>query len=143
MKVTYETATGKETIEVTDEWGEILNELDKESYNNWHKLDRHSENPEYIIKKHFKTEDSRESFDGDHMDLLCDERFGVYMEQKENYEIVCNFIRKKLKPKYADVVIAVALNGYKVAEYAEMIGISYDSAVKRWERGKNILKKFL
>ena len=143
MIVTYETATGKETIEVTDEWGKILNELDKESYNNWHKFDRHSANPEYIIKKHLKAEDSREFFDGDYMDLLFDERFWVYMEQKENYEIVCNFIRKKLKPKYADVVIAVALNGYKVAEYAEMIGVSYDSAIKRWQRGKNILKNFL
>lgn len=143
MKVTYKFATGKETIEVTDEWGQIIKDLDKETYNNWCKLYRHSANPKCIIEKHLESEDSRDSFDGDPMDLLEDEHFSVYMEQKEDYEIVCNSIREKLKPKYADIVIAVALNGYKVTEYADMTGISYESAKKRWQRAKNILKNFL
>lgn len=43
MKYNYKFATGTETIEVNEKWAEILNELDNEDFNNWHKETRRSE----------------------------------------------------------------------------------------------------
>lgn len=137
MEFTYKFVSENVTIEITEEWHKRLKEFDKDEYNNWHKLDRHSKRVEYIISAY----SDGENFSEDFMDMIPDDSLTKRQEEAESYDMVCEFIRKNLKAEFADIVIAVALNRYKVKEYAEIKGISYELAKKRYQRGIKKLKK--
>lgn len=52
-----------------------------------------------------------------------------------------DFIRSHLTPAQADMVIAIALDGYTVGEYAERIDDEPNNVSHRYRRAINKLKK--
>ena len=57
------------------------------------------------------------------------------------YEECCETLRSLLKPAQADMVIAIALDGYTVGEYAERIDDEPNNVSHRYRRAINKLKK--
>ena len=57
------------------------------------------------------------------------------------YEECCETLRSLLKPAVADMVIAIALDGYTVGEYAAEIGEDANTVSHRYRRAINKLKK--
>ena len=57
------------------------------------------------------------------------------------YEECCETLRNLLKPAQADMVIAIALDGYTVGEYAERIDDEPNNVSHRYRRAINKLKK--
>lgn len=62
-------------------------------------------------------------------------------EQRWIYEDRCQFIRAHLKPEYAEMMIAIILDGYSVNEYARKIGDHPNNVRKRYNRAKKKLEK--
>lgn len=65
-----------------------------------------------------------------------------YMNQAE-YEICCDKIRQILKLDAAEMVIAIALDGMKAAEYAELIGDKPNNVSHRYRAAIKKLKENL
>ena len=57
------------------------------------------------------------------------------------YEECCETLRSLLKPAVADMVIAIALDGYTVGEYAASIDEDANNVSHRYRRAINKLKK--
>lgn len=62
-------------------------------------------------------------------------------ENQRKYEAICGNIRKYLKKKSADVVIATVLDGYSIEDYAQEIGEKPNTVSKRLCRAKEKLNK--
>jgi DNA-directed RNA polymerase specialized sigma24 family protein len=118
---------------------EIIEErFNKPEYNNWHKFDRHRGMP----KRQFRKDDEGED-ETDHMDYLPDKSYEAAIQQKEEYEGICDIIRKTLKEKQAELLIAIVLDGVSVTEYAEREGVSVSAISHRMETAiKNFKKVF-
>jgi len=65
------------------------------------------------------------------------------IERKNEYEHMCGWLRKKLKPEQAELLIAVYLNDVPKQDYAAKLGISPSAVSHRLKTAKKILKKFL
>ena len=63
-----------------------------------------------------------------------------YLNQAE-YETCCDKIRQILKPGAAELVIAIALDGMKAAEYAELIGDKPNNVSHRYRAAIKKLKE--
>jgi DNA-directed RNA polymerase specialized sigma subunit len=118
---------------------EIMEEcFNKPEYNNWHKFDRHYGMP----KKPFRKDDESEN-ESDHMDYLPDKSYEAAILQKEEYEEICDIIRKTLKEKQAELLIAIVLDGVSVTAYAEREGVSVSAISHRMETAiKNFKRVF-
>ena len=57
------------------------------------------------------------------------------------YEECCETLRSLLKPAQADMVIAIALDGYTIGEYAAEIGDDANNVSHRYRRAINKFKK--
>lgn len=116
---------------------EIMDErFNKPEYNNWHKFDRHRGMP----KKPFRKDD-QEVDETDHMDYFPDYSDETAREKKEEYEHICEIIRKALKKKQAELLIAIILDGVSVTEYAEREGVSVSAISHRLDTAKKNFKK--
>mgnify|MGYP000991369233 CR=1 FL=1 len=119
----------------------IEERFNRPDYNSWHKHDRHTGNA-YMKSKdgtvEVKTEEAimyraadksafNSSIDGVHNQL--------------EYEECCETLRSLLKPAQADMVIAIALDGYTVGEYAAEIGDDANNVSHRYRRAINKFKK--
>ena len=125
-----ETVTRRSAQEIIDE------RFNKPEYNNWHKFDRHRGMP----KKPFRKDDEAED-EADHMDYFSDNSDEVAREKKEEYEHICEIIRKALKEKQAELLIAIVLDGVSVTEYAEREGVSVSAISHRLDTAKKNFKK--
>lgn len=115
------------------EWEERFNKPD---YNSWHKFDRH--------RGYSKAQPGKDEDDGDVdtpeplMKEVEDDRIfrrdEVMRDERNNYEIICQWIRMvlKSKPAWAEAFIAVRLDGVSVNEYAKSVGASDGSVVSKW-----------
>jgi DNA-directed RNA polymerase specialized sigma24 family protein len=61
--------------------------------------------------------------------------------KKEEYEHICEIIRKALKEKQAELLIAIVLDGVTVTEYAEREGVSVSAISHRLDTAKKNFKK--
>ena len=59
-----------------------------------------------------------------------------------DYEDTCNLVRSLLKPKQAEMVIAICIDGVSVSEYAKKEGVSQPAISQRLQVAKKILKKY-
>ena len=118
---------------------EIMEErFNKPEYNNWHKFDRHRGMP----KRQFRKDDEGED-ETDHMDTLPDYSDEKNREKQEEYEDICDIIRKTLKEKQAELLIAIVMDGVSVTEYAEREGVSVSAISHRIETAiKNFKRVF-
>lgn len=110
----------------------------KPDYNNWHKFERHRWN----IKKPFR-KDSEDIDESDGIDTIADNSQYEELCHKYEYEALCQKIRAVLKPKFADVIIAVHLNDMTPEEYAKFTGESRDTIYKRLQRARKKYQEFI
>ncbi|BAH07414.1 hypothetical protein CKR_2363 [Clostridium kluyveri NBRC 12016] len=125
-----ETVTRRSPQEIMDE------RFNKPEYNNWHKFDRHRGMPKKPFRKDDESEDAT-----DHMDYFPDNTDEVARDKKEEYEYICEIIRKNLKEKQAELLIAIFLDGVSVTEYAEREGVSKSAISHRLDTAKKNFKK--
>ena len=122
---------------------EIMDErFNKPDYNNWHRHNRHWDGdavPSSIYggKQHVSTdlEDSGEKHHFD-MDEFPDMAALDAQKRQERDEELKDLIRKKLKPDYAEMLIAIDMEGMSVTEYAVQIGETRTTVSHRLQRAE-------
>ena len=120
-------------------WDEQYN---KPEYNNWHKFDRHRG----LSKARTDDETDEIEIFEPMLDEVKDSTI-FYKEtiDRENHwehESLCEKLYELLKPAAADMVIAIALDGYTVGEYAALIGENANNVSHRYRRAIKKKKKF-
>lgn len=110
-------------------------EFNRPEYNIWHKQDRHKDKfiddekqEEVSIYNKAK---NKQAFNG----LTYDE------DAQDEYTRCCDNLRKHLKPKTAEMVIAIALDDIRVEDYAKSINDTPNNVSHRYRRAINKLKK--
>ena len=116
-------ALGKDEKSIQEAFEEQFNRPD---YNNLHKLERH---------KDYNTDVSGE--------YVMSSSYNPYeeLETEENYNEICRQIREWLKPEWAELFIAVHIDGEPIRDYAASIGESENNLTKKLERAEKKLKK--
>lgn len=114
-------------------------QFNKPDYNNWHKYDRHSGNA--IMKG--KNGEIEVNTDEAIMDRAADKsvftKDVTAVDNKLAYEDWCIRIRGAMNSDYAEMIIAIALDGMAVEEYAAVIGDKPNNVSHRYRRA---VKKF-
>lgn len=124
-----ETVTRRTPQEIMDE------QFNKPDYNNWHKFDRHSGQPKTPYRKDDEAEDET-----DVMDKFADWSDTEKLDRQFEYEALCQKIRQALKPDYAEMIIAICIDGKSVDEYATIIDEKPNTVSKRFIRAKKKVK---
>ena len=133
---------------------EIMDErFNRPDYNNWHRHWRYTDD-----RARPRRADGRAGFipcelenDGGpyHFSMeMFPDTAGAEAQMKEtSYRDTCEAIRRAVKPSYAEMVIAIHLNGMKITEYASQIGDKPDNVMHRLryaeKKLKNLWKKHL
>lgn len=81
-------------------------QYNKPEYNSWHKFNRHRGE----VKKPFRKDDEIAG-NSDGTEYIADNSDTENRDKQYEYEAVCQHLREVLKPKYADVLIDVVLDG--------------------------------
>ena len=116
---------------------EIMDErFNRPEYNNWHKFDRHRGQP----KKRF-CKDGDQQEEGDAMDLFPDNSDEKNHALREEDEYIRDMIRKTLKPKHAELLIAIYLDDITVTEYANREGVTVGAISHQLNTAKKNFKK--
>lgn len=128
MKIKYTFAKETVDIEVDEEWGNLLLDLDRKEQNNGRRETRRhvSFNSLQYEGEVFADEDSKLE------ELLA---------ESEN-ERLLNAI-SKLKPKQQELIRAIYFDGISVNDYAARKGVSQSAISHRLETVKKTLKYFL
>ncbi len=117
---------------------EIMDEeFNKPLYNDWHRHNNHRGTIQTPFRKDGDTEDI------DPLDTVPDYSVEIERDRKAEYEATCQMIHNSVKPEYADVLIAIAIDGYTPEEYACMHKLSRDAVYKRYQRAREKMKKIL
>lgn len=128
MKIKYQFVNESTEIEVSDEWGSVLLELDRQEYN--------------INQKETRRHCSFEAYDQDHNLLGTDddvlETVISTFEQKELKEAV-----SKLTKPQQEIIFAVINDNISPSKYAKIKGISRVAAYKTYNLAIKNLKNFL
>ena len=132
MEEEYDSQEEKEKL-IQEKFNE---EFNKPEFNNWRKHNRRLSMP----KKPFRKDD-QEVDETDHMDYFPDYSDEIAREKKEEYEHICEIIRKALKEEQAELLIAIVLDGVSVTEYAEREGVSVSAISHRLNTAKKNFKK--
>lgn len=122
---------------IQDAWEKKFNRPD---YNCWHTHDRHTGNS--LARHH-----ANDAVDADAEPLVkevrdkhvYESREPVFSDPKEQYKDCCACIRAHMKPSYAEVVIAIHLEGMSLADYGAITGESANTVSHRLQRAE---KKF-
>ena len=126
---------------------EIMDErFNRPDYNNWHKLWRHIDDKAVPPKLDHKARYLARPDDGDcpalyTLDDFPDTAEPAAQEARDKDEEMRAMIRKTLKPAYADMVIAIHLDGTKIVEYAAQIGDLPNNVSHRLRRAEKKLKE--
>ena len=116
-------------------------QYNRPEYNNWHKETRHIG---FSKAKPGKDEDEDDVDSSEPlMNEVADDRIFMKDElerrEREDYEDWCDRIRAAMKPDYAEMIIAIHLDGMEPCEYAESIGEKPNTLNHRLQRAE---KKF-
>ena len=129
MKIKYEFANEVIEIEVSNEWGLVVLEMDRLDYNNDKKETR----------RHLSLDTGYDLGDW----LMSDEYDpGRTIDEETEQEIIKNIL-SHLTSTQAEVVRAVCFEGMSITEFAKSKGISQPAASQRLITAKNRLKKLL
>ena len=116
-------------------------QFNRPDYNNWHQLDRHRG------ESKAKSEDGVDEWDSSEplMSEVIDDRVfrkdEIMREQKWEDEEVRAKIRAALKPDYAEMIIAIHLDGMSCIEYAASIGQKPNTVNHRLQRAEKKLRE--
>ena len=119
---------------------EIDATYNRPDYNSWHKHNRHSGDAIFKNKDGKVEVNTEEAIKEKAVDESVYTECIEDMEEDFCYEYYCNFLRENLKTKIADMVIAIALDGMTVGEYAASIGDDANNVSHRYRRA---IKTFL
>ena len=125
MKIKYQFATETVEIEVADNWGSLVIDLDREGYNTDHAETRRHGSSDAL------------DFDGDAL-AVEDPTLTAYTEQDALREAI-----KQLTPNQQYIIRAYYFEGHTFTEIAQALGVGVSSVTRAAERAKKTLKKFL
>ena len=113
------------------------NQFNKPEYNNWHKFDRHRGN----LKRKFRKDDEVDD-DSDGVETVPDYTDEINRTTRYEYEDVCQRIRQALgkKQDWADMFIAVRIDGMPIREYAASIGADENNITQKLKRAEKKLQ---
>ena len=160
IKVRYENAYQTLEVDTEEMWVSLSLESDKDltqeekesfiqdafeekfnkpEYNNWHKFDRHRGN----LKTPFRRDDETED-ESDGMDTMPDYSDEINRAARYEYEAVCQCIRQAIgkKQDWADMFIAVRIDGIPIREYAVSIGADENNITQKLKRAEKKLRVF-
>jgi len=131
---------------------EVFDLMNKREYNNWRQHNRHWDAnavPSRIDGKRGKAvrmEEQPEPGDEgskipNYVDAFPDFTDEEHREHQYDYENCCNRIRGAMKPDYAEMIIAIHLDGLKPGEYAESIGEKLNTLNHRLQRAEKKFKE--
>lgn len=133
---------------IQDAWEEKYNKPD---YNNWHK---HEQREGFYKSQAYEDDDT--GFAGEGGGTWCEplpsevRDKSIFtkdmdeLERKQEYEDICDWIRKVLikKPEWAEAFISVRMDGMSIREYAAMVGDSENNITQKLNRAAKKLKEF-
>ena len=126
---------------------EIIEErFNKPDYNNWHTHNRHWDRdalPPLNGKKRFLSNDLDDSDEIHHFDMdeFPDIAATEAWKRQEREEELKAMIRSELKPDYAEMLIAIDMDGMSVTDYAHRIGDKRINVSHRLQRAEKIFAK--
>ena len=124
-------ALGKDEASIQEAFDKQFNRPD---YNNWHTFNRHRG---YSRVGNDGGELSRiKEFHESSVFSIVDE-----LETEEGYAEICRQIRECLKSEWAELFIAVNMDGETIREYADRIGESENNLTKKLQRAEKKLKE--
>ncbi len=117
---------------------EVFDEMNRKEYNAQRRFYRHKGE----IKMPFKNDDDREE-DADFMRYIPDNYDEEERSRKEEYEHTCELIRRALgkKQDWADMFIAVRIDGVPIREYAKSIGVDENNVSQKLKRAEKKLRE--
>ena len=119
---------------------EIMDEqFNKPLYNNWHKEHRRRGQIQTPFRKDDETED-----ESDGMETVPDYSNAINRTTHYEYEDVCQCIRQALgkKQDWADMFIAVRIDGMSIKDYALFCGDSENNITQKLKRAVKKLRGF-
>lgn len=128
MKIKYEFANETVEIEVDEEWGNLLIDLDRQEYNN-----DHAETRRHCSLNALNLDDTYLPSD---VDLLRD------VIQRMKIETLYTAI-SELEPHQKELIKAIFFDGVKASDYAAQLGITPGAITLRKNTILRKLKKFL
>ena len=118
---------------------EIFDEdYNKPLYNQWHREHRHRGE----VKTPFRKEEEDELV-GNGLDTVPDYSQEESRNALYEYEEVCHKIRMALekKPEWANIFIAVRIDGMPIKDYAKMVGDSENNITQKLKRAEKKLRE--
>lgn len=117
---------------------EMFDLMNRKEYNHWRRYHRHLDTPKTPYRKDDEAEDNT-----DVMDILADNSQETERTYQDEYEDVCQWIRKTLgkKQDWADMFIAVRIDGMSIREYANFIGADENNITQKLKRATKKLEK--
>ena len=117
---------------------EMLDLMNSKEYNNWRRFHRHLGKPNTPYRKDDEAEDET-----DVMDTIADNSQEIERSNQYEYEDVCKWIRKVLgkKEDWADMFIAVRIDGMSIREYARSIGADENNITQKLKRATKKLEQ--
>ena len=129
MKIQYKFVNETISIDVPDDWGEILIDLDRQEYNNDHKETR----------RHYSLEGK--VYEG--MDYAVeDSGLEALFAGPTDEERLCDAIQK-LDPDQQTMIRAIYFDGVSVNDYAARMGVTQSAVSHRLQTVKKKMKKLL
>lgn len=118
---------------------EMLDLMNSKEYNNWRRFHRHLGKPNTPYRKDDEAEDET-----DVMDTIADNSQEIERSNQYEYEDVCKWIRTALgkKQDWADMFIAVRIDGMSIREYAQICGDSENNITQKLKRVEKKLQVF-
>lgn len=129
MKIQYKFATETISIDVPDDWGEILIDLDRQEYNNDHKETR----------RHYSLEGK--VYEG--MDYAAEDSGLEALFAGPTDEERLRAAIQKLAPDQQAMIRAIYFDGVSVNDYAARMGVTQSAISHRLQTVKKKLKKLL
>ena len=129
MKIQYKFATETISIDVPDDWGEILIDLDRQEYNNNHKETR----------RHYSLEGK--VYEG--MDYAVEDPGLEALFAGPTDEERLRAAIQKLAPDQQAMIRAIYFDGVSVNDYAARMGVTQSAVSHRLQTVKKKMKKLL
>ena len=129
MKIQYKFVNETISIDVPDDWGEILIDLDRQEYNNNHKETR----------RHYSLEGK--VYEG--MDYAVEDPGLEALFADSTDEERLRAAIQKLAPDQQAMIRAIYFEGVSVNDYAARMGVTQSAISHRLQTVKKKLKKFL
>ena len=116
-------------------------QFNKPDYNNWHQLDRHRGKSKATSEDGVDEWDTSEPLMSEVIDDRVFRKDEIMCEQRWEDEEVRARIRAALKPDYAEMIIAIHLDGMSCIEYAASIGQKPNTVNHRLQRAEKKLRE--